>query len=67
MEDPIHGVFINGLTEIAAEDKNHIKDIILSGIDKRSMNSTKSNEVSSRSHAILQLTVRRYVNDVMTG
>jgi hypothetical protein len=43
MEDPIHGVFINGLTEIAADDKNHIKDIILSGIEKRSMNSTKSN------------------------
>lgn len=67
MEDPIHGVFINGLLEVPAEDKNHIKDVILSGLEKRSMNSTKSNEVSSRSHAILQFTVRRYISDSNTN
>lgn len=32
MEDPIKGVFINGLAEVMAEDKNQIKDVIITGI-----------------------------------
>lgn len=43
MEDPIRGVFVNGLLEVAAEDKNHLKDTIFSGIERRSMNATKFN------------------------
>jgi kinesin family protein 18/19 len=60
LEDPIQGVVINGLVEVPGEDKMHLKEKIALGIEKRAMNSTKSNEVSSRSHAILQFTVRRY-------
>lgn len=61
MEDPVRGVFINGLIEVKAEDENQIKNVILSGIERRAMNSTKLNEVSSRSHAILQFTIKRYI------
>lgn len=37
-----------------------MKDIIYNGIERRSMNATRSNEVSSRSHAILQFGVKRF-------
>ena len=60
MEDPVRGVFINGIEEINAEERFQTKEIIIAGIERRAMNATKSNEVSSRSHAILQFTIRRY-------
>ena len=47
--------------EIAIDDKNQTKETIVSGIERRSMNSTKSNLVSSRSHAILQYSIKRYI------
>lgn len=60
MEDPVRGVFLNGLEEVTAEERTQTKDAIISGIERRAMNATKSNEVSSRSHAVLQFSIRRF-------
>lgn len=60
-EDPVKGVSISDLFERQIEHAEEARALVLDGIDRRAMNSTKTNDVSSRSHAILQLTVRRLI------
>ena len=43
MEDPVRGVFLNGVEEVNTEDRSQAKDLIMAGIERRAMNATKSN------------------------
>lgn len=60
MEDPVRGIIINDLIETQVEEITQAQNLISCAVNRRAMNATASNEISSRSHAILQFTVRRY-------
>lgn len=60
MEDPLKGVIINELVELEVKTTEQAKKAVQQGMARRAMNATKNNEVSSRSHAILQFTIRHY-------
>ena len=61
VEDPVKGMTVVDLQEFVVKNPAHAKEIVSEGIEKRSMNATKSNEVSSRSHAILQFSIKRII------
>eukprot|EP00759_Apiculatamorpha_spiralis_P056890 PhF_6_TR8322/c0_g1_i2/m.12946 len=56
---PELGTFIDGLTRIAVEEAADSMQLLTYGMDHRAMASTKMNEVSSRSHAVLQVYVKQ--------
>lgn len=56
-EDNIRGITIAGVTEIMTTDSEEIMRVLREGNKQRSKESTAANEVSSRSHAVLQITV----------
>ncbi|KAL2516164.1 ATP binding microtubule motor family protein [Forsythia ovata] len=58
-EDGKQQVCIVGLQEYKVSDVETIKDLIEKGSATRSTGTTGANEESSRSHAILQLTIKR--------
>ncbi|KAK7261820.1 hypothetical protein RIF29_28141 [Crotalaria pallida] len=61
-EDGKQQVCIVGLQEYRVSDVEHIKELIEKGSATRSTGTTGANEESSRSHAILQLAVKRSVD-----
>jgi kinesin family protein 2/24 len=63
-EDGRQQVCIVGLQEFEVSDVQIVKEFIEKGNAARSTGSTGANEESSRSHAILQLVVKRH-NDVI--
>ena len=56
-EDPARGMVVPHLTEIEIKSMEQIEDVLYLGNMRRTMASTGANLVSSRSHAILQMTV----------
>lgn len=58
-EDGRQQVCIVGLQEYRVSDVETIKDLIEKGSATRSTGTTGANEESSRSHAILQLAIKR--------
>lgn len=60
-EDGRQQVCIVGLQEYEVSDVQIVKDFIEKGNASRSTGSTGANEESSRSHAILQLVVKKHV------
>lgn len=56
-EDPQKGVFVAGLRENIVANVEEVEKLIRIGIDRRITESTMANAVSSRSHAIIQITV----------
>ena len=56
-EDPIKGPMVAGITEIEAKNSKEIMNLLHRGNEKRSQQATAANEVSSRSHAVLQVVV----------
>jgi kinesin family protein 18/19 len=56
-EDPLKGPIVAGLTEIEATSAEEVMDLLQRGNARRSQHPTAANEVSSRSHAVLQLSV----------
>lgn len=56
-EDPIKGPVVAGITEVEAKNGKEIMDLLTQGNAKRSQAATAANEVSSRSHAVLQVVV----------
>lgn len=56
-EDPVKGVVVSGLTEISATSPQHVINSIRNGNRRRTVEPTQANETSSRSHAVLQITV----------
>lgn len=61
-EDGKQQVCIVGLQEYRVSDVETIKDLIEKGNATRSTGTTGANEESSRSHAILQLAIKRSVD-----
>ena len=56
-EDPIKGPIVAGVTEVEAKSGNAVMELLHQGNARRSQASTAANEVSSRSHAVLQVVV----------
>ena len=56
-EDPNRGLIVNGITEILTNSGEHILSILKKGNKNRTTEATNINQTSSRSHAILQITV----------
>ena len=59
VEDPIKGIYVPDLKEIAATNNTELKELLIKGNSKRAMASTNSNQFSSRSHAIFQITFEK--------
>jgi hypothetical protein len=56
-EDPIKGPVVASITEIETSSGQEIMQLLHQGNSKRSQAATAANEVSSRSHAVLQVLV----------
>ena len=56
-EDPIKGIVVSGITEINVNNSNDMLKILKRGNRNRTQESTGANETSSRSHAILQVSI----------
>ena len=59
VEDPQKGIVVPGLQEIKVKNLKDTMELISKGNKRRIMASTNSNEFSSRSHAIIQLSLDR--------
>ena len=59
IEDPNKGVYVPNLKEFKINNSNELKKLILQGNKRRTMAPTNQNKFSSRSHAILQLSLKR--------
>jgi kinesin family protein 18/19 len=56
-EDPYRGVVVSGISTVSAESANDVLGFLHKGNKYRTCEATGANEVSSRSHAILQVVV----------
>ena len=59
IEDPNKGVYVHNLKEFIINNVNDLKKLITKGNKRRTMAPTNQNKFSSRSHAILQLSLKR--------
>lgn len=59
-EDPERGPVPMGLTRIAVKGPDDITKLLHEGNERRSIDHTEANATSSRSHAVLEITVRRW-------
>jgi hypothetical protein len=68
-ERPREGIFINGLSHVQVSSAQDILSLLHSGGARRAVRGTEYNEASSRSHAILQLSIetQRDVQDPVTS
>jgi len=56
-EDPIKGPVVAGITEVETRSGDEIMSLLHQGNARRSQAATAANEVSSRSHAVLQVII----------
>ncbi|CAK9150596.1 unnamed protein product [Ilex paraguariensis] len=71
-EDPEQGIVVAGLRCIKVKSADKILELLNSGNSRRKTESTGANETSSRSHAVLEITVTRkqrnkYSNQIIRG
>ncbi|XWS45073.1 hypothetical protein CRYUN_Cryun15aG0105300 [Craigia yunnanensis] len=71
-EDPEQGIIVSGLRCIKVHSADKILELLNLGNSRRKTESTEANATSSRSHAVLEITVKRkqrnkYKNQVMRG
>ncbi|KAI4326004.1 hypothetical protein MLD38_031362 [Melastoma candidum] len=71
-EDPIRGIVVAGLRSIKVNSTDRILELLNLGNSRRKTESTEANNTSSRSHAVLEILVKRkqknrYQNQVMQG
>ena len=59
IEDPNKGVYVPNIKEYNINNPNDLKKLISQGNKRRTMAPTNQNKFSSRSHAILQLSLKR--------
>ena len=67
IEDPVKGILVPGLNEYNIESLDDLKKLINIGNSKRTMAPTDKNQFSSRSHAILQITINQYKTESTTN
>ncbi|XP_042387575.1 kinesin-like protein KIN-8B isoform X1 [Zingiber officinale] len=58
-EDPQHGVIVAGLRSIKVQSADRILELLNLGNSRRKTESTEANATSSRSHAVLEISVKR--------
>ncbi|PKA65986.1 Kinesin-like protein FLA10 [Apostasia shenzhenica] len=58
-EDPEHGIVVAGLRSIKVHSADRILELLNLGNSRRKTESTEANTTSSRSHAVLEITVKR--------
>ncbi|KAJ8513950.1 hypothetical protein OPV22_004384 [Ensete ventricosum] len=58
-EDPEHGIMVTGLRSIKVQSADKILELLNLGNSRRKTESTEANATSSRSHAVLEITVNR--------
>nr|ADB85354.1 putative chromosome-associated kinesin [Phyllostachys edulis] len=71
-EDPEHGIIVAGLRSIKVHSADKILELLNIGNSRRKTESTEANATSSRSHAVLEITVKRkqkgqYGSQVLRG
>ncbi|OVA07337.1 Kinesin [Macleaya cordata] len=71
-EDPEQGIIVAGLRCIKVHSADRILELLNLGNSRRKTESTEANATSSRSHAVLEITVKRkhrnqYQNQVIRG
>ncbi|XP_056171724.1 kinesin-like protein KIN-8B isoform X2 [Syzygium oleosum] len=71
-EDPVKGIVVAGLKSIKVNSADKILELLNLGNSRRKTESTEANATSSRSHAVLEIIVKRkqknkYRNQVMQG
>ena len=66
-EDGKGEVVVSGLSEVPAMSGDELLSLLEAGNEMRTTHSTESNDTSSRSHAILQIKVRRRSNRKLLG
>ena len=59
VEDPLRGTVIPNISELLIKSHDEILKLILQGNARRIMASTHANQFSSRSHAIIQLSIEK--------
>ena len=64
VEDPVRGVFVPELKEIEVSHPTELVELIVDGNSRRTMASTSANQFSSRSHAILQISIQTSGNSL---
>jgi hypothetical protein len=60
-EDPVRGILLHGLSEVTIESTSEILRQMNLGNARRTKEPTQANEVSSRSHAVLQLSIEKKI------
>ena len=58
-EDPVRGMVVQGITEYGADSADEILELLHRGNLYRTVEPTAANQVSSRSHAVLQVTIEQ--------
>ncbi|KAL0915721.1 hypothetical protein M5K25_013174 [Dendrobium thyrsiflorum] len=58
-EDPEHGIIVAGLRSIKVQSADRILELLNLGNSRRKTESTEANATSSRSHAVLEINVKR--------
>ncbi|KAK4760920.1 hypothetical protein SAY87_005813 [Trapa incisa] len=71
-EDPTQGIVVAGLRSIKVRSADKILELLNLGNSRRKTESTEANATSSRSHAVLEITVKRkqkskYPNQLIRG
>ena len=56
-EDPVKGIMVSGITEVNVNNSSEMLKILKRGNRNRTIEATGANETSSRSHAILQVSI----------
>ncbi|CAG9314689.1 unnamed protein product [Blepharisma stoltei] len=68
IEDPSKGILVPELREFEVENLEQLYDIVLEGNKNRTFASTSANELSTRSHAILQLNIEQsHKNEIISS
>ncbi|CAG7883518.1 unnamed protein product [Brassica rapa] len=67
LDDPEKGTVVEKLTEETLRGWNHFKELLSICIDQRHIGETALNEVSSRSHQILRLTVESTAREYLAN
>lgn len=67
VEDPTKGVLVPDLSEIIVTNSNQVYNYIVKGNARRTKGSTGQNQISSRSHAILEINIEQCSKNIEKG
>jgi kinesin family protein 18/19 len=58
-EDPQTGIHVTGLYSQSVQNAQEVLQLLRLGNENRTVEATKANETSSRSHAVLQIVIEK--------